>query len=162
MTQAISEAWLLLLSTHNGLSTGRKVGFEWARSGINLIQGHVCIAVGGQTCCTHASTHEHMLDIGTNQIFSNVWTHNEFATSSFVGLSTFCKCGNSPMSCHHALLSQCTSCLAQGGKEALITHPQSLANYCLLTGSDKPVATTPRGWGQTHRCGRTTWVERGL
>lgn len=47
-----------------------------------------------------------------------------------------------------------------GGKKALIIHPQSLANYCLLTGNDKPVATTgvgggnpvggadPHGWGK--------------
>lgn len=48
-------------------------------------------------------------------------------------------------SCRRALLSQCASCLAQGGKGSLITHPPSLANYCLLTEIDKPIATTTGG-----------------
>ncbi|KAI4807382.1 hypothetical protein KUCAC02_027192, partial [Chaenocephalus aceratus] len=39
----------------------------------------------------------------------------------------------------------CASCLAQGGKGSLITHPPSLANYCLLTEIDKPIATTTGG-----------------
>lgn len=51
MTQAGSQAWLPLLSTHNGLGTGHKVGFKRARRGVDIIQGHVCIAVSRQTCC---------------------------------------------------------------------------------------------------------------
>lgn len=92
-----------------------------------------------------------MHDITTDRISNSVWADR-----------TFCAAAHW-RSCLAATLSFVTvhSSPAQGGGEALITHLQSAANYCLLTGTDEPVATTTERW-RGWEGGRNTWVEDGL
>lgn len=102
------------------------------------------MAAGGQIRCTNASTLKQMHDTTTDHISNSVWAARRFCVAAHW------------RSCLAATLSFVTvhSCPAQGGGEALITHLQSAANYCLPTGTDEPVATTTerwRGWGwQKH------------
>lgn len=86
----------------------------------------------------HKKSHAEMW---TCRICNNVGTNSKPATSSFVCLRA---CVNLSVCLHFATMLAVAEYQlpAQGGKGSLITHPQSLANYCLLTWIDKPIATT--------------------
>lgn len=139
MMHAINQAWILLLSTCNGLNTAHKVGLKWAPSVINLIQGHACALLAVGTCKLHAC----------EDTQKQRW--KEIESWSVIPLFVSCLC-----TCHHALELHCTSYQAQGSNRSLITHPLSLANHLLQTGIDKTIATTG---SQSHQCGRTTCLE---